>query len=142
MVEIKGAEIEEQEEEQKNAAPTQHAQRNRLQEKADLLSKEHPFSKQTKDEVKDGLSDFFNKFKKEFYAVTDSEENRFHVNLMELLADFTNFDNLISADENDLMFKDLQYFNLLVEVAPRGQGFRGRHGTGLMTQAEFTKVVE
>jgi len=31
---------------------------------------------------------------------------------------------------------------LLLSVTPRGEMFIGKHGAGLMTLAEFTKVVE
>ena len=40
------------------------------------------------------------------------------------------------------MCSDYQLLNLLVNIVPRGEMFIGKHGTGLMTLAEFTKVVE
>lgn len=74
--------------------------------------------------------------------MTDSSENREHVNLTELQTEFSNFDNLMTADDDSSMLKKFHLFNLLVSIAPRGHKFSGRHGTGLMTKAEFTKVVE
>lgn len=49
---------------------------------------------------------------------------------------------MIEADDNLGMHKDYQIFDLLLNIVPRGEMFLGKHGTGLITLAEFTKIVE
>ena len=86
---------------------------------------------------------FFTKFEKEFYAVKGAREHRVHINLAELREHFRALDSLIDADDSSAMHKDYQLFNMLVNgVVPRGDNFIGKHGTGLVTLAEFTNVVE
>ena len=65
-----------------------------------------------------------------------------HINLSELNEHFRAFDNLIDAEDDSVMHFDYQLLNLLLSIVPRGEMFIGKHGTGLMTLAEFTKIVE
>lgn len=51
-------------------------------------------------------------------------------------------DYLMDAEENADKKRDYLIFNLLISQIPRGEMFIGKHGTGLMTAAEFVKVVE
>lgn len=46
------------------------------------------------------------------------------------------------ADDDNGKLKNFHLFSLLVSIAPRGHKFSGRHGTGLMTRAEFVKVID
>ena len=55
---------------------------------------------------------------------------------------FRSFENLLDANENAQSQKDFYFFNLLVSITTRGEMFLGKHGAGLMTLAEFTKVVD
>ena len=72
-----------------------------------------------------------------------AREHRVHINLAELRDHFRALDSLIDADDSSAMHKDYQLFNMLVSgVVPRGDNFIGKHGTGLVTLAEFTNVVE
>ena len=65
-----------------------------------------------------------------------------HINLAELNEHFRAFDNLIDAEDDSTMHFNYQLLNLLLSIVPRGEMFIGKHGTGLMTLAEFTKIVE
>lgn len=65
-----------------------------------------------------------------------------HINLAELNEHFRAFDNLIDAEDDSNMHFNYQLLNLLLSIVPRGEMFIGKHGTGLMTLAEFTKIVE
>ena len=97
----------------------------------------------TKELIRDDLLAFFTKFEKEFYAVKGAREHRVHINLAELREHFRALDCLMDADDSSAMHKDYQLFNMLVNgVVPRGDNFIGKHGTGLVTLAEFTNVVE
>ena len=72
-----------------------------------------------------------------------AREHRVHINLAELREHFRALDSLIDADDSSAMHKDYQLFSMLVSgVVPRGDNFIGKHGTGLVTLAEFTNVVE
>ena len=72
-----------------------------------------------------------------------AREHRVHINLAELREHFRALDSLIDADDSSAMHKDYQLFNMLVNgVVPRGDNFIGKHGTGLITLAEYTNVVD
>lgn len=96
----------------------------------------------SREQIRDDLFKFFDKFQKTFYGATGAQENRVHINLSELCDHFRAFDNLIDAEDDSAMHFDYQLLHLLISIAPRGEMFIGKHGTGLMTLAEFTKVVD
>lgn len=48
----------------------------------------------------------------------------------------------MNADENSEKNFDYQLLNLFISVVPRGEMFIGKNGTGLMTLAEFTNIVD
>ena len=77
-----------------------------------------------------------------FYGTTIADENKVHLNLTELAEHYRCCDNLIEVDDNPELHKDYQLFNLLLNTIPRGEMFLGKHGTGLVTLAEFTKIIE
>ena len=62
--------------------------------------------------------------------------------MAELKDHFGAFDNLMNADENSEKNFDYQLLNLFISVVPRGEMFIGKNGTGLMTLAEFTNIVD
>ena len=61
---------------------------------------------------------------------------------MELREHFRVFDNLLDVEDDSSMHSDYQLLNLFINVVPRGEMFIGKHGTGLMTLAEFTNIVD
>ena len=45
-------------------------------------------------------------------------------------------------EDDSELHKEYQLVNLLTAIVPRGEMFIGKHGTGLITLSEFTKIVE
>ena len=51
-------------------------------------------------------------------------------------------DNLLTAEDDVGLHKRFQILNLLVTVVPLGEKFSGKHGTGLVSLSEFTKILD
>ena len=88
------------------------------------------------------MYNFFKAHEKTFYAATGSRENKVHINLQELRERFRELPHLMEASEDSTALKNFLMLNLLVSVTPRGEMFMGKHGAGLMTEAEFIKILD
>jgi hypothetical protein len=100
------------------------------------------FASDTKDEIRDDLFNFFESEQKTFFGAKGSHENRLHINLAELREKFNDIDNLLTAENDPDLHKRFQILNLLVTIVPLGEKFSGKHGTGLVSLAEFTKILD
>jgi len=62
--------------------------------------------------------------------------------LAELREKFNEIDNLLAAENDADLHKRFLILTLLVTIVPLGEKFSGKHGTGLVSFAEFTKILD
>ena len=114
---------------------------NKMKSKAQRKEKKRK-SKERQDDtqlekIRDALFQFFHENHKKFYQSNKEYIDNAHLNLPELRVKMESAQDLIDADDDNTQHGNFASWNLLVNITPRGDQFRGINGTGLITFGEF-----